>query len=99
MTDYPVDIVIPWVDGSDPAWIREHDKYTANSLQDNSSARYREWDLFRFWFRSIEENAPWVNRGICRPGSTRSIRSCMSCGMRSSSRRSICPPSVPTPSS
>ncbi len=62
MTDYPVDIVIPWVDGSDPAWIREHDRYTANSLQDNSSARYREWDLFRFWFRSVEENAAWVNR-------------------------------------
>lgn len=62
MKDYPVDFVVAWVDGSDPAWIAEHDKYTANTLQDNSSARYREWDLFRFWFRGVEEYAPWVNR-------------------------------------
>lgn len=62
MNDYPVDIVTPWVDDADPEWRREHDRYTATAIQDNSSARYREWDLFRYWFRSVEENAPWVNR-------------------------------------
>ena len=60
MINYPIDIVIPWVDGSDPIWREEHDKYTADINSDNSSARYREWDFFRYWFRGIELYAPWV---------------------------------------
>ncbi len=56
----PIDIVIPWVDGSDPAWLAEHAKYKADRNSDNSQARYREWDLFRFWFRGIEQYAPWI---------------------------------------
>lgn len=56
----PIDIVIPWVDGGDPLWQAEHDKYTADTRSDNSSARYREWDIFRYWFRGIEMYAPWV---------------------------------------
>lgn len=60
MINHPIDIVIPWVDGSDPIWQAEHDKYTADKSSDNSSARYREWDVFRYWFRSIEMYAPWV---------------------------------------
>ena len=60
MIDYPIDIVIPWVDGDDPAWRAERARYTADSNSDNSEARYREWDLFRYWFRGIETYAPWV---------------------------------------
>ena len=56
----PIDIVIPWVDGSDPVWQIEHDRYTADANSDNSSARYRDWDIFRYWFRGIELFAPWV---------------------------------------
>ncbi len=56
----PIDIVIPWVDSSDPKWIADHDRYTADRNSDNSPARYREWDVFRYWFRGIEKNAPWV---------------------------------------
>lgn len=56
----PIDIVIPWVDGADPVWRAEHDKYTADTNSDNSPARYREWDIFRYWFRGIEMYAPWV---------------------------------------
>lgn len=62
MQNYPIDIVIPWVDGSDPVWKAEHDKYTADTNSDNSEARYREWDIFRYWFRGIEQYAPWVNK-------------------------------------
>lgn len=57
-----IDIVIPWVDGSDPEWIRVHDLYTADRNSDNSAARFRDWDTFRYWFRGIEQNAPWVRR-------------------------------------
>lgn len=60
MDHYPIDIVVPWVDGSDPEWIQVHNRYTADRNSDNSSARYREWGLFRYWFRCIEKNAPWV---------------------------------------
>lgn len=55
-----IDIVIPWVDGSDPVWKAEHDKYTADRNSDNSQARFREWDMLRYWFRGIEQYAPWV---------------------------------------
>lgn len=60
MSDYPIDIVIPWVDGSDPAWQEERSHYRPTVRSDDSDARYREWGLFQYWFRSIEKYAPWV---------------------------------------
>lgn len=56
----PIDIVIPWVDGGDPAWRAERAGFTAGSTADNSEARYRDWDVLRYWFRAIEKNAPWA---------------------------------------
>ena len=79
MSTHPIDIVIPWVDGSDPVWQADHAKYRASKSADNHPARYREWGLFRYWFRGIEQNAPSITG--------------------TSSRRSICLPSAPTPSS
>ena len=58
MSTHPIDIVIPWVDGSDPVWQADHAKYRASKSADNHPARYREWGLFRYWFRGIEQNAP-----------------------------------------
>ena len=61
MPAYPIDIVVPWVDGSDPAWRAERAKYRPElGGGDNNEARYREWGLFQYWFRSIEKYAPWV---------------------------------------
>jgi len=62
MSDYPIDIVIPWVDGDDPAWQQERGKYRPTVRSDNSDARFREWGLFQNWFRSIEAYAPWVRK-------------------------------------
>lgn len=62
--DYPVDIVVTWVDGSDLEWLREKAKYSGrgeDSFQDNLE-RYREWGTFRYWFRAVERYAPWVNK-------------------------------------
>ena len=56
MSTHPIDIVIPWVDGSDPVWQADHAKYRASKSADNHPARYREWGLFRYWFRGIEQN-------------------------------------------
>ena len=57
-----IDFVITWVDGSDPLWQAEKEKYAPcrkdNSISDN---RFRDWGLLRYWFRGIEQYAPWVN--------------------------------------
>lgn len=63
MTDYKIDIVVPWVDGNDPNWLREKAKYKADlSYNSATSNRFRDWDLMRYWFRGIEKYAPWVNQ-------------------------------------
>lgn len=57
-----IDIVIPWVDDSDPKWLAEYQQYKPDRNSDGSSARYRDWDVFKYWFRSIEMYAPWVRK-------------------------------------
>ena len=60
----PIDIVIPWVDGSDPEWQREFRKYRSLSTgrDDNSEIRYRDWGNLQYLFRGIEKFAPWVRK-------------------------------------
>lgn len=62
--DYPVDLVVTWVDSTDPEWLRKKETYytqlTRDDKSNNSACRYREWDFFRYWFRAVEAYAPWV---------------------------------------
>ncbi|MBQ9772374.1 MAG: Stealth CR1 domain-containing protein [Lentisphaeria bacterium] len=60
-TTYPIDFVIPWVDGNDPAWQAERAKYR-NETGDSRSARFRDWGVLHYWFRGVEKFAPWVNK-------------------------------------
>lgn len=55
-----IDFVILWVDGNDEKWIEDRNKYSNNPL-DKSVNRFRDWKLLKYWFRSIEKNANWVN--------------------------------------
>lgn len=64
-----IDFVLPWVDGNDPVWKAEKKKWEAlskgemNTTDDaNSDCRYRDDGLLKYWFRSVEKFAPWVNR-------------------------------------
>ncbi len=58
-----IDFVIIWVDGSDPEWRAEKDKYdTKKKTNANSEVRYRDWDNLQYWFRGVEKFAPWVNK-------------------------------------
>lgn len=73
-----IDFVIPWVDGDDPVWKAEKDRYeqvwipaVARSEKqepmdgdhdENADCRYRELGLLRYWFRSVEQFAPWVGK-------------------------------------
>lgn len=66
MEDYKIDFVIPWVDGSDPAWQAEKEKcWIAEGntpyKDGNQAARFRDWDNLRYWFRGVEKFTPWVN--------------------------------------
>lgn len=59
-----IDIVITWVDSSDPAWIKEYNKYCPNEKKeiDVSEKRFRDLGLLKYWFRGVELYAPWVRK-------------------------------------
>lgn len=64
-----VDVVIPWVDGSDPRLQAERHRYENHLIESehmteqlNDQYRYRDSGLLRFVFRSIDKYAPWVNK-------------------------------------
>lgn len=57
--DNKIDFVITWVDDSDINWISERNKYCKRKIDES---RYRDWGFLKYWFRSIEENTPWVNK-------------------------------------
>jgi hypothetical protein len=58
-----IDFVITWVDGNNPIWLKEFDKYSPNLGQvDVDKRRYRSWDNLQYWFRGVEKFAPWVNK-------------------------------------
>ena len=59
--EFSIDIVMPWVNGSDPEWIKEFNKYCpADKTIDVRNIRYRDNGLLKYWFRAIEKYAPWI---------------------------------------
>lgn len=58
-----IDFVVLWVDGGDPIWRAEKARFQGKRIDDsNSENRYRDWGLMPYWFRAVEEYAPWVRR-------------------------------------
>ncbi|MER5060091.1 glycosyl transferase, partial [Providencia stuartii] len=58
-----IDFVIPWVDHNDHLWQKDFKQYNTNNKEEDSSfERYRDWGLLKYWFRGVENNAPWVNK-------------------------------------
>ena len=62
-----IDFVLPWVDGGDPQWRSEKKRYAAIEIgaaagDANNECRYNDLGLLKYWFRSVERFAPWVNR-------------------------------------
>ena len=65
MEKYPIDFVVLYVDGSDPVWTAKRNQYLhrEDEIADSySEERSREFDAFRYWFRAVAKNAPWVHR-------------------------------------
>lgn len=58
-----IDIVVPYVDSSDPNWQALYNKHAPNLFKEDSNGkqRFRKNDLFRYWFRSVDQYIPWVN--------------------------------------
>ena len=57
-----IDFVIAWVDGNDPAWRAEKDKYDLRPSKGSAEVRFRDWNNLRYWFRGVEKFAPWVRK-------------------------------------
>lgn len=57
-----VDIVVTWVDGSDPEWLKRKNKYSPSNETMNSDIRFRDYGTFKYFFRGIEKNADWINK-------------------------------------
>ena len=58
----PIDIFLTWVDGNDEKWLKKRCKYDSSASMDSGVERYRNWDNFKYVFRGIEKNMPWVNK-------------------------------------
>ncbi|MGO2083605.1 Stealth CR1 domain-containing protein [Vagococcus sp.] len=59
-----IDFVVTWVDSEDLEWLNNKKKYQNSTSNNNlnGDSRYRNLDTFKYWFRSIEKYAPWVNK-------------------------------------
>ena len=57
-----IDFVIIWVDGNDPEWQEDKFKYSEDTDGDKRNIRFRDWDNLQYWFRAVENYAPWVNK-------------------------------------
>lgn len=58
-----IDVVVLWVDGSDPEWLKEKNKYSPVRIDDSNSVnRFRDLGLMKYWFRGIEKYIPWFHK-------------------------------------
>lgn len=59
-----IDFVILWVDGNDPKWKKEKEKYSNNDNNKRAveASRFRDWENLQYWFRGVEKYANWVNK-------------------------------------
>lgn len=63
--DNNIDFIVTWVNGGDPDWLKKKNKYlpvNESNENMNSESRYRDFDIFKFWFRAVEKFAPWVHK-------------------------------------
>lgn len=57
-----IDFVVTWLDSSDKEWQRQYAYYKKKCTGRTEAARFRNMDIFRYWFRAVEQYAPWVNK-------------------------------------
>lgn len=61
-----IDIIVPFYNDLDDKWRNFMLEYMAkenmNDRQVTGDERYRDWGIFKYWFRCVEKNCPWVNK-------------------------------------
>jgi hypothetical protein len=60
-----IDFVITWIDMNDPKWQQEFALYSGkidNTKNEISEARFRDYGFLKYWFRGVENFAPWVRK-------------------------------------
>lgn len=61
-----IDIVVPYYNDYDEKWRKilfdYMEKEGSTDRQVTGEERYRDWDCFKYWFRCVEKNCPWVNK-------------------------------------
>lgn len=65
MQNEKIDLILPWVNGNDPAWLKEKETYSKkyNLLaEENTEIRFQSWDNLQYIFRGIEKYMPWINK-------------------------------------
>ncbi|XP_012270546.1 N-acetylglucosamine-1-phosphotransferase subunits alpha/beta isoform X2 [Orussus abietinus] len=56
----PIDVVYTWVNGSDPAFLKNLQRYVSRNDINAATPRFSDKDELRYSLRSIEMYAPWV---------------------------------------
>ena len=62
MKEPQIDFVVTWLDPNDPEWQKSYATYSPNAKGDMSEARFRDMEIFKYWFRAVEQYAPWVRK-------------------------------------
>lgn len=57
-----IDFVVTWLNSSDKKWQQQFAYYKEKNTGRTETARFRNMDIFRYWFRAVEQYAPWVNK-------------------------------------
>ena len=62
-----IDLVVPYVDSADKNWQELFNKYNPDKElyreETNAPNRFRSsGDLFRYWFRAVAYNLPWIHK-------------------------------------
>jgi hypothetical protein len=57
-----IDFVVLYVNGNDLEWQKKKAQYSPDFSTDISPSRYRDWDIFKYWFRGVAKYAPWVRK-------------------------------------
>jgi hypothetical protein len=60
--NFPIDIVITWVNQDDPKWLAKYKQYKMGDHDEDVATRFRDYGTLPYVFRSIEKFAPWVHK-------------------------------------
>lgn len=66
------DIIVTYLNERDEQWRKDYEYWKNKEIEEGKQEptnrqafgkeRAREWDCFKYWFRGVEKNCPWVNK-------------------------------------